>query len=193
MTSNMFGEPGVLIDRDYLRIGVHLIRPYREEQVQPASYDVTLAPKLLVPRICDERQLRATIDLRRDKPTELFKSMVMGEAGFRLDPGDSVLAATAEQIHCPDDMICSVDGKSTLGRCWLAIHATAGFIDPGYRGAVTLEITNHGPWGFVLYPGMRIGQLRFHWLGKSALRPYGSPGLGSHYQGSEEVRGPEGI
>ncbi len=192
--SKMYGHARPLIDTDYKRVGKDLISPFDEARIQPASYDVTLGNKLLVPKLTTWAQktmpaggLRREIDLRADKPRDFVEEHVLSDKGYRLDPGECVLAATSEMVTCPADMICSVDGKSTLGRCFLAIHATAGFIDPGFIGVVTLEITNHGPWGFVLYPGLCIGQLRFHWLNMQVERPYGSPGLGSHYQGSLSV------
>ena len=187
----MFGTPRVLIDADYWRIGAHLISPFDSKQVQPASYDVTLGRRLLFPKYNPYPSTRPRIDLRITKPADLMVAEDMLDSGMILQPRECVLGATAEKVTCPADMICSVDGKSTLGRCWIAIHATAGFIDPGFHGVVTLEITNHGPWSFVVYPGMRIGQLRFHWLGQSVVRPYGSPGLGSHYQDSESVKAAE--
>lgn len=188
----MFGSTRVLIDADYHRIGAHLIQPFRGEQVQPASYDVTLSSRILVPAAPEPLARGAyCIDLRKDDPGKHMEAIELNEEGYLLMSGQCLLAATREQVACPNDMIASVDGKSTIGRCWIAIHATAGFIDAGFCGAVTLEVMNHGPWGFVLYPGMRIGQLRFHWLGVEVDKPYGSPGLGSHYQGSVSVRAAE--
>ena len=195
--SNIYGAARVLIDADYQRIGAHLIQPFNVEQVQPASYDVMLSDQILIPKSPDKPiglfSKFERIDLRTSVPESHMKPWVMKEDGWLMRPGECVLAATVEQVRCPSDMICSVDGRSTLGRCFLAIHATAGFIDPGYCGAITLEIMNHGPWEFRLYPGLRIGQLRFHWLGVEVDRPYGSPGLGSHYQGSTSVRAAEPI
>jgi dCTP deaminase len=188
--SKMYGHARPLIDTDYKRCGRDLISPFDEARIQPASYDVTLGNKLLVPNPQKEEfdiDLRSGPTQRGLKPSEAVIPLEMSELGFRVDPGGCVLAATAEMVTCPADMICSVDGKSTLGRCFIAIHATAGFIDPGFVGVVTLEITNHSPWAFWLYPGMPIGQLRFHWLNMQVERPYGSPGLGSHYQGALSV------
>jgi dCTP deaminase len=188
--SNIYGYARVLADVDYHRIGKDLIHPFDPDRVQPASYDVTLGPKLLRPK---ERSAGSSIagipciDLRRTKPADLMEEFRIGDSYF-LAPGACALVSTAEQVSCPSDMIASVDGKSTIGRCFLAVHVTAGFIDPGYVGTVTLELVNHSPWGFVLYEGMKIGQLRFTWLGVEAHRPYGSPGLHSHYQGSLGVR-----
>ncbi len=194
--SNMYGHPRCLIDADYKRIGAHLIQPFDPARVQPASFDVTLGAELLVPKLTSSQAMAPLIgglgrghriDLRVDKPGD-HMSRVALEEGYTLTQHQAVLAATQEQVRCPNDMICSVEGKSTLARCFITCHVTAGFIDPGYCGAVTLEIVNHGPWDFVLYPGMAIAQLRFHWLGVTPDRPYGSPGLGSHYQGSTSVR-----
>jgi dCTP deaminase len=186
--SNMYGHSTVLIDADYHRIGAHLIQPFTPGQVQPASYDVTLAPRILRTRTFDAPP---TLDLSLDDPCALMEADEIGPQGYILRSRECALVATAEQIRCPTDMTCAVDGKSTIGRCFLAIHSTAGFVDPGYCGAITLELMNHAPWDFVLRAGMRIGQLRFFWLGKEVDRAYGTPGLGSHYQGSVEVRAAE--
>ena len=186
--SNMYGQARVLVDSDYHRIGAHLIQPFDSSRVQPASYDVTLGSRILRPK-ADTHHDR--LDLRTMKPGELMEEDDIGDE-YILRPGSCALVATAEQIACPADMICSVDGKSTLGRCFLAVHVTAGFVDAGYCGAVTLELVNHGPWNFVLYSGMAIGQLRFTWLAVRVDKPYGSPGLDSHYQGSIDVRAAEG-
>lgn len=191
--SMMYGVARPLVDADYRRIGSDLITPFNSAHVQPASYDVTLGPKILRPR--EELEVfprpygapRSTLDLRHTNPAEFVAEHEVG-AHYVLPSCSHALVSTLEQVRCPPDMIASVDGKSTLGRCFLAIHVTAGFIDPGFVGKVTLELVNHGPWDFVLYEGMRIGQLRFHWLAINCERPYGTPGLGSHYQGSLDVR-----
>jgi dCTP deaminase len=191
--SNMYGPARVLVDSDYKRIGAHLITPFDSSRVQPASYDVTLGDTILVPKMArgvsylpEARRL----DLRTTKPADLVVRKELGKE-YLLHPGDCALVSTAEIINCPSDMICSVDGKSTIGRCFVAVHVTAGFVDSGFVGAVTLELVNHGVWDFVLFPGMAIGQLRFTWLGVEVERPYGSPGLGSHYQGTVGVRAAE--
>jgi dCTP deaminase len=80
-----------------------------------------------------------------------------------------------------------VEGKSTLGRIFLAVHITAGFIDPGFNGKITLEVVNHGPWNLVLWPGMKIAQISFSKMSKECSKPYGSLGLKSHYQGQNGV------
>lgn len=190
-TSNMFCYSRPLIDSDYHRIGKDLIQPFYAGQVQPASYDVRLHKKILRPKLHTEiyEGLNETphIDLAKMSPANMMYEDEIGRDGYILEPGASILAGTVEHVTCPSDMICSVDGKSTLGRCFIAIHVTAGFIDPGFAGAITLEIVNHGPWNFLLRQGMLIGQLRFIWLGTSVERPYGSAGLNSHYTGSVAV------
>lgn len=188
--SSMYGHPRVLVDTDYRRIGSHLITPFDPRRVQPASYDVTLGPRILLPRAAADGKPQE-LDLRSMRPAELMYEGVIGAMGYVLPPRGCALVSTVEAVACPADMICSVDGKSTLGRCFLAVHVTAGFVDPGFVGNVTLELVNHGPFDFVLYPGMSIGQLRFTWLGVQAERPYGSPGLDSHYQGTVGVRAAE--
>lgn len=191
--SSMYGPARTLIDNDYLRIGPALITPFDPKLVQPASYDVTLHDRVLVPRKESSHPgwvqpfPPPLIDLRKSKPSELMEEKPLLREGLVLYPGNCALVCTHETVTCPNDMICSVDGKSTVGRCFLAVHVTAGFIDPGFVGRVTLELVNHGPWGFVLYPGMKVGQLRFTWLAREVDRPYGSPDLGSHYQGSLNV------
>jgi dCTP deaminase len=190
--SNMYGPARTLIDADYLRIGSHLISPFDSARVQPASYDVTLGPKVLCPKTRNEEFNDAhLLDLRTMRPSDLMYEDEITERGWLLPPRACALVSTAETVSCPTDMTCSVDGKSTLGRCFLAVHVTAGFIDPGFVGNVTLELVNHGPFCIVLYPGMPIGQVRFTWLAVQVDKPYGSPGLGSHYQGTVGVRAAE--
>lgn len=195
MSSNMYGHSRPLVDTDYLRIGKDLIRPFDPKRVQPASYDVTLSERILRPKTYTEFNVYSEpphVDLARVNPAEMMFEDEIGEEGYILEPQRSILGATLEHISCPTDMICSVDGKSTIGRCFIAIHSTAGFVDPGFSGVVTLEITNHGPWSFLLRKHMPIGQLRFTWLGMCVSQGYGSPGLGSHYQNSGDVRAAAG-
>lgn len=131
----------------------------------------------------------ASIDLRLDP-----QHVLMGPDGGRLErtgpilmrPGCFALACTLERVHLPRDVVGRVEGKSTWARRGLQVHA-AGFIDPGFEGQITLELALLGPEALVLYPGVAICQIAFSELSSPALRPYGSPGLGSHYQGQ---RGP---
>lgn len=105
------------------------------------------------------------------------------EAPHYLPPGAFALASTIERITVPAHLACEVYGKSSIGREGLAVHITAGLVDPGFSGDLTLELYNHSPWLFRLVEGMAICQIVFYRLGSAALRPYGHPSLGSHYQG----------
>lgn len=171
----------VLSDRDIRaaieggRIG---IEPFDPECVQPASVDIRLDRHFRV-----FRSSRHThIDLAR--PLDDITELVTIDAGaFILHPGEFVLGSTRERIRLPDDIVSRVEGKSSLGRLGLLIHSTAGFIDPAWDGHITLELSNVNTIPITLYPGMRIGQLSFFPLSSPAQRPYGSPELGSSYQG----------
>ena len=112
---------------------------------------------------------------------------VLSDRSIRVQPGSFVLAGTIETIALPDDIVARVDGKSSLGRLGLLVHATAGYVGPGFRGRLTLELSNQSQMPIALYYGMKIAQLSFHRLSTPAERPYGSPGLGSKYQGQEEA------
>lgn len=172
----------VLSDRDIRaaidagRIGID---PFDPECVQPASLDIRLDRFFRVFR----SSKHAYIDLAKPLAdiTELVE-VTNGEA-FILHPGEFVLGSTRERIRLADDLVSRVEGKSSLGRLGLLIHSTAGFIDPAWDGAITLELSNVNTIPITLYPGMRIGQLSFFQLSSPAQRPYGSPELGSSYQG----------
>ncbi len=168
-----------LSDSALLAADPPLVRPLRPENVQPASIDLTLGATLLVPQ---KLVHGAIVDLRRGRPGEYFDRVRVGRL-YVLRPGAAVLGATAETVCVPRDLVARVEGKSSLGRVFLAVHVTAGFVDPGFEGEVTLEIVNHGPLAITLYEGMAIAQINFARLCCPSLRPYGSPGLGSHYQG----------
>lgn len=185
---------GLLPDHEIRRLGTLLVEPFDESRVQPASYDLTLHPVILVPK-SDAGGIYPTcpIDLRVDDPMRFlekidlteesaFREAPRGAKGIILPPGAVCLASTAERIQCPADIAARVEGKSSLGRIFLAVHVTAGWIDAGWRGQVTLEIVNHGPWSVALWPGMPIAQVNFTRMAAPCQRPYGSPGLDSHYQ-----------
>ena len=115
---------------------------------------------------------------------------ILAEAGavdegapFVIHPGEFVLGVTEERVAIPDDIVARIEGKSSIGRLGLIVHATAGFVDPGFKGTLTLEITNLTRVPIKLYPGLLIAQLSFMTLDAPAERPYGSEALGSHYQG----------
>jgi dCTP deaminase len=123
------------------------------------------------------------IDLRQ--PLDGLTERVVIEQGhnFSLQPGQFVLGTTLEYFEIPNDMMARLEGKSSLGRVGLLIHATAGYVDPGFKGRLTLELSNVATLPIILYPTMKISQISFHRLTTPADRPYGSPGLGSKYQG----------
>ncbi|HEY0345591.1 MAG TPA: dCTP deaminase, partial [Solirubrobacteraceae bacterium] len=106
---------------------------------------------------------------------------------FVIHPGEFVLGATEEHVTLPDDIVARIEGKSSLGRLGLIVHATAGFVDPGWKGTLTLEITNLTRVPIKLWAGKPIAQLSFMTLDAPALRPYGHPDLGSHYHGQIEA------
>jgi len=116
-----------------------------------------------------------------DDLTELVT--IRDEEPFVIRPGKFCLGSTVESITLPDDIVARVDGKSSLGRLGLLVHATAGYVDPGWTGRLTLELSNQSQMPIALYYGMRIAQISFLRLSTPVDRPYGSPGLGSKYQG----------
>ena len=167
-------------DSEFFKRGESLISPFDPKRVQPASYDLGLQGELLVPAL-EFHPKPLVLDLRKHKPKEFMRSVKINE-GFILMPGESVLGSTIETIHCPNDCVARVEGKSSLGRLFLAVHVTAGFIDPGFQGQVTLEIVNHGPWAVTLWENMPIAQINFSELLYPCANPYGTEILGSHYQ-----------
>ncbi|AOZ72175.1 dCTP deaminase [Boudabousia tangfeifanii] len=151
--------------------------------VQPASIDVRLDRYF---RLFDNHKY-AVIDPKADQ-SDLTHMVDAGESGpFVLHPGEFVLGATLETVTLPDDIAARLEGKSSLGRLGLLTHSTAGFIDPGFSGQVTLELSNTATMPILLYPGMKIGQLCFFRLSAPAQKPYGQGATGSRYQGQ---RGP---
>ena len=164
---------------------VGLILPFTKSQLQPASYDVRLDSEFLVPNDQNE-----TIYLNKPLPDTLYcKNIISDTYGFALKPGGFVLGATVEKVHIPRALVGRIEGKSTIGRIGLTAHVTAGYLDPGFRGKVTLEIVNLFSKTLVLYPGMLIAQLGFEFLESPCATPYGSEELASHYQDSEGVVG----
>src|SRR3954465_2537342 len=156
-----------------------VIDPWDPELVQPASVDLKLGDSFRV----FHNHRTAAIDLR-EPPTNLTEEVTVGpEAAFVIHPGEFVLGRTQEYVEIPDDIVARIEGKSSLGRLGLIVHATAGFVDPGFKGSLTLEITNLTRVPIKLYPDLLIAQLSFMALDAPAERPYGSRELGSHYQG----------
>jgi dCTP deaminase len=175
----------VLADRDIAAaIGAGRIRihPYDEADLQPSSVDLHLDRQFRVFR----NNRYAFIDVRSPQPdlTELLS--VTDEEPFVLHPGEFVLGQTLEWVELPDDLVARLEGKSSLGRLGLLIHSTAGYVDPGWKGNLTLELSNVANLPIALYFGMKIGQISFFAMSSPVDRPYGSAGLGSHYQGQSE-------
>lgn len=174
-----------------------LIDPFKRSQLQPASYDVCLGAKILIPTAHGERVIinnplaeadARAIDLTEPMPEGLYKEQDISR-GYMLFPMQFVLGSTVERVCVRDDMVGRIEGKSSIGRLGMTAHITAGYLDPGFEGNVTLEIANFFPRPIRLWPGVRIAQIGFEWMNSSCERPYGSPGLGSHYQGDEGVVG----
>lgn len=159
-------------------MGAALVEPFDAARVQPASYDLSLHPELLV------LLPGARVDLRQQVSRHALVAVHIPEEGYVLSPGACVLASTAEKIRVPHDLTARVEGRSSLGRLFLAVHVTAGWVDPGWYGQLTLEVVNHGPWEIVLWPGMPIAQVNFSKLLSPCTVPYGDL-RSSHYQGGK--------
>ncbi len=176
----------LLSDRDIkAEIDTERVRlePYDPGMIQPSSIDVRLDKFF---RLFDNHKY-PVIDPALDQPELTRLVEVSSNDGFVLHPGEFVLGSTLETVTLPDDLAARVEGKSSLGRLGLMTHATAGFVDPGFSGHVTLELSNVATLPIILWPGMKIGQLCFFRLSSPAENPYGSAKYGSHYQGQ---RGP---
>ncbi len=178
----------VLSDRTIkqeLAAGRLVIHPLDEDCIQPASVDLHLDRTFRVFPYGPSGRVtsRPFVDVRRpvDDLTELVT--IDDQQPFIIQPGTFCLASTVESVTLPVDIVARVDGKSSLGRLGLLVHATAGYVDPGWTGRLTLELSNQSPMPIALYYGMRIAQISFLRMSTPVDRPYGSPGLGSKYQG----------
>jgi len=160
------------------RIG---IEPYDPALMQPSSLDVRVDRLFRVFR--NSRYPYIDVKAEQEGLTELVE--VEDSEPFILHPGEFVLGSTLERVTLPDDLVARLEGKSSLGRLGLLIHSTAGFIDPGWDGHVTLELSNVANLPITIYHGMKIGQLSFVQLTEPASAPYGSEGFGSKYQGQK--------
>ena len=172
----------VLSDRTIRRLlgeGRIGIEPYEEELLQPSSVDVRVDRLFRVFR--NSRYPFIDVKQEMEELTELVE--VEPDEAFILHPGEFVLGSTLERITLPDDLVARLEGKSSLGRLGLLIHSTAGFIDPGWDGHVTLELSNVANLPITIYYGMKIGQVSFVQLSEPAEHPYGTGELGSKYQG----------
>ena len=175
----------ILADIDIVRelnSGMLMIRPWVDEQLQPASYDVTLGMDFRVFR----RGTHTHVDTAAI-PTDLTEAVMSnGDGAFIIHPGELVLARTEEWFEFPALIAGRLEGKSSLGRIGLLTHATAGFFDPGFKGTGTLELGNISGLPIKLHAGMRIGQMSFIRMESRPNRLYGDPSLNSKYQGQLE-------
>jgi len=176
----------LLSDRDIraeVDAGRVVLDPYDDAMVQPSSVDVRIDRFF---RLFDNHKY-PVIDPSQEQPELTRLVEVEPDEAFVLHPGEFVLASTFEVVTLPDDVAARLEGKSSLGRLGLLTHSTAGFIDPGFSGHVTLELSNVATLPIKLWPGMKIGQLCFFRLSSAAEKPYGTTSAGSRYQGQ---RGP---
>jgi dCTP deaminase len=169
--------------REQVAAGHIMIEPFDPACVQPSSVDLHLDRHFRVFR----NHTMAYIDVKQNLEdlTELVS--IAEDDAFILHPGEFVLGSTSERVRLPADLVGRLEGKSSLGRLGLLIHSTAGFVDAGWDGQLTLELSNVASLPITLYPGMKIGQISFMQMTTPADSPYGSGELGSKYQGQ---RGP---
>jgi dCTP deaminase len=168
--------------REEIAAGRIVVDPFVDAMVQPCSIDVTVGDSFRVFR----NSRYPYIDVKREMEdlTELVR--VGPDEPFILHPGEFVLGVVAERVALPDDIVATLDGKSSLGRLGLVVHQTAGVIDAGFDGHITLELANMANLPITVYPGMPVAQLSFLTLSTPADHPYGSTKLGSKYQGQAE-------
>ena len=169
--------------REAIEGGRIIVDPLDESCVQPSSIDVKVGNLFRVFR----NHTTGVIDVKQDLEnlTELIS--IDDDGVFMLHPGEFVLGSTLERVAVPDDLVARVEGKSSLGRLGLLIHSTAGFVDAGFDGHITLELSNVASLPITIYPRMKIGQISFMTMTTPADRPYGKGASGSKYQGQ---RGP---
>ncbi|MDQ4145088.1 MAG: dCTP deaminase [Actinomycetota bacterium] len=176
----------ILSDRDIreaLANGRIHIEPFDDADVQPSSVDLHVDRFFRV--FHNARHPFIDVKQPMEDLTELVQ--VEGAEPFILHPGEFVLGSTAERVKLPEDLVARLEGKSSLGRLGLLIHSTAGYVDPGFEGHLTLELSNVANLPITIYPNMKIGQISFFELSSKAETPYGSKQIGSKYQGQ---RGP---
>ena len=181
----MIPPMSVLSDRDIraaIDAGEIVIRPYDPQDLQPSSVDLHLDRSFRVFR----NNRYPYIDVRQKQPDLIELLTVADDEPFILHPGEFVLGQTLEWTELPNDLVARLEGKSSLGRLGLLIHSTAGYVDPGWKGNLTLELSNVANLPIALYHGMKIGQISYFKMSSEVDRPYGSAELGSKYQGQSE-------
>ncbi len=176
----LLSDRDIKAELDSGRVG---LEPYEPAMIQPSSVDVRLDRFF---RLFDNHKY-PFIDPAEDQPELTRLVETAPDSPFILHPGEFVLGSTYERVTLPDDLAARLEGKSSLGRLGLLTHSTAGFVDPGFSGHVTLELSNVATLPIKLWPGMKIGQLCFIRLSSAAEKPYGSAEYSSRYQGQ---RGP---
>jgi len=172
----------ILSDRtikDEVAAGRIIIEPYDPAAVQPSSVDLRLDRRFIVFR----NHTFSHIDVKANLEDLTTEVEATDDDPFILHPGEFVLGSTAERVAIPSDLVGRIEGKSSLGRLGLLIHTTAGFVDAGWDGQLTLEFSNVASLPITLYPGMKIGQVSFIQMTTPADNPYGKSELGSKYQG----------
>ncbi|MEE8518766.1 MAG: dCTP deaminase [Dehalococcoidia bacterium] len=168
--------------REQLDKGRIVVQPLGDGCIQPASIDLHLDRNILVFR--NNRVPYVDVRETNDRLTDLIT--VGDDDPFMLHPSEFVLGSTLEHVEVPDDLVARLEGKSSLGRIGLLIHSTAGYVDPGWKGHLTLELSNVSSLPITLYHRMKIGQISFLRLTTPAERLYGSAELGSKYQGQQD-------
>jgi dCTP deaminase len=172
----------ILSDRDILReieAGRIVINPFERDCVQPSSVDLHLGNKLLLFR----NSHRPYIDVRQPVDELMEAHEVAYGDSFAVHPLEVLLASTYESVSLPNDLVARLEGKSSLARLGLQVHATAGFVDPGWHGYLTLELSNVTKFPILIYPGMKVVQISFMRMSSAVQLPYGSQALHSKYQG----------
>ena len=169
----------ILSDKHLLKLQrkKQIIHPFNQENLQPASYDMTLSEDLIVYK-------DSYIDIKEMSKQNLTNGTRMIGGKTELKPGEFKLGSTIERVFIPNKYVGRVEGKSSLARLGLIVHTTAGFIDPGFKGNITLELCNLNSIPIILYAGMKIAQLCIYKMSGPSLVLYGSESLGSKYQDS---------
>ena len=160
-----------------------VIDPCDPDDIQPSSVDLHLGADFQVFR----NSRYPYIDPAREQPGLTERVVANVEEPFVLHPGEFSLGTTVERIALPEDVVGRLEGKSSLGRLGLLIHSTAGYVDPGWDGTLTLELSNVANLPILLVPGMKIGQISFSQMTTPVERPYGHPDLGSKYRGQSDA------
>lgn len=174
----------ILSDRsikEEIKKGRVVITPYDPKSVEPSSYDVRLDNKFLI----FKHSSHAFIDVRKKMNGLMEMVTIKDDEPFILHPGEFILGSTFERIKLPNNIVARIEGKSSLGRLGILIHSTAGYVDPGWDGNLTLELSNVAKLPITLYYKMKIGQISFARMTTPVDKPYGSKGLKSKYHGDK--------